>query len=143
MRVGQLVIPRSGPPVTGRKFGRRVLGCILLLLAACGTESAPRASPSPVQTSGSMATSIPGPTVPSPTFPGGLDRFTDPIDRLTYKLAYSDCQILSIQELSQAYGGDPGDPASVARAYAASAHASNAVPATQGCLDALQQPPGT
>jgi hypothetical protein len=122
--------------------GRSVLGWALLLSVACGAPSAGRPPPSPVRTGVAAASSSTSPSTSySPTYPG-LDQFSDPIDKLSYKLAYTDCLTLGIGELSRSYGGDPADPASVAQAYAATTHASRAGPASQGCLDALRQPPG-
>jgi hypothetical protein len=148
MTVWRLVVPRretahqaSGSLVARSGYGRFMLGCALLLSAACGTPPAPRTSSSPVQTSGPLTTANPSPAATySPTYPG-LDRFSDPIDRLSYKLAFADCRTLGLNELSMSYGGDPSDPASVARRYAAAANPSRAAAATQGCLGALRQPP--
>jgi hypothetical protein len=57
---------------------------------------------------------------------------------LSYKLAYSDCRVLGLVGTAEAYGGEPEDPASVARAYAAVVHGDQQEdPAFQGCLDAF------
>jgi hypothetical protein len=124
-----------------RRSGRFLLGCALLLSVACGTPSAPSQSASPVQTGASATSPSPSPTATySPTYPG-LGGFSDPIDRLSYKLAYADCRTLGIDELTRSYGGDPSDPPSVAQAYVTAANPSRAVAALQGCLDALREPP--
>jgi hypothetical protein len=87
--------------------------------------------------SASPVTSAPMPSPPS---------FADPFDRFAYEAAYSDCRALGLDKTSGAWGGDPSDPGSVARAYAAAMFPSSGehrAATVRGCLDAFAAPPST
>jgi hypothetical protein len=87
----------------------------------------------------SVASSSPSSTPTEPRYLN-LGKFTDPLDRFSYKSAYSDCRLLGLDRTVEAYGGESEDPASVARAYAAFVHgAQQEDPALQGCLDAFEE----
>lgn len=116
----------------------------LFVSAACsgepGTESR-SSSPPP----GSPAPSSPvTSSSPSPSNTGGypnLSRFTDPFDRFAYKSAYSECRFIGVDATAEAFGGDPGDPRSVARAYAVATFPQSVEhreATLQGCLDAFE-----
>lgn len=67
--------------------------------------------------------------------------FTDAFDRFAYKSAYSDCRFIGIDGTADAFGGDSGDPPSVARAYAVAAFPQSVEhrdATSQGCLDAFE-----
>lgn len=56
----------------------------------------------------------------------------------TFDRAKQECTIASIRRLARTYGGDPGDPVSVAQAYAeATAQEGVQLDAQNGCLEAL------
>jgi hypothetical protein len=87
-----------------------------------------------------VASSSPSSTS-EPRYPN-LGKFTDPIDRFAYKSAYGDCRILGLEGTAESYGGDPADPASVARAFANAIYrqaTSHREAAFQGCLDAFEE----
>lgn len=94
---------------------------ILLAAAACSGQPA-ETPPTPI---GDTGTSAPSPAASSPSpspatgprYPN-LKRFDDPFDRFAYKSAYSDCRLIGVDGTAEAFGGDPGDPPSVAGAYA-------------------------
>lgn len=76
----------------------------------------------------------------APEYPN-LSRFADPFDRFAYKSAYSDCRLIGVESTADAFGGDPDDPSSVARAYAESVLPSSEEhqEATfRGCLDGFE-----
>jgi hypothetical protein len=121
-----------------------LLAGFLSLAPACGGGgqsptlggTTPDTSPSP-----SVASSSPTSTPTEPRYPN-LGKFTDPIDRFSYKSAYGDCRILGLEGTAESYGGDPADPASVARAFANAVYSqatSYRAAAFQGCLDAFDQ----
>lgn len=123
-----------------------LLAGLLLLATGCAggaqptTQDAITPLPSP---SASGGPSPPSPTS-EPRYPN-LPRFTDPIDRFSYKSAYTDCSFLGLEGAVEAYGGDPAEPASVARAYANAIYSqatSYREAAFQGCLDAITEPRG-
>lgn len=93
---------------------------VLLTVGACGPSRSPRV-PSPTPDSASSTTSSSVTSSPShsqaPEYPN-LSRFVDPLDRFAYKSAYSDCHLIGVAGTADAYGGDPNEPSSVARAYA-------------------------
>jgi hypothetical protein len=69
-----------------------------------------------------------------------LSRFTDPFDRFAYKSAFSDCRLIGVEGTAEAFGGDPDDPSSVARAYAVATFPNieeHREATSQGCLDAF------
>jgi hypothetical protein len=70
-----------------------------------------------------------------------LKRFNDPFDRFAYKSAYSDCRLIGVDGTAEGFGGDPENPPSVARAYAAAIFPDSVKhrDATyQGCLDGFE-----
>jgi hypothetical protein len=114
----------------------------ILAVGGCASETTPASSP----------TSETGTIRPSPTatsspsssdtfeYPN-LSRFSDPFDRFAYKSAYSDCGLIGVDGTADAFGGDPGDPSTVARAYAAGVFPDSEErrKATfRGCLDAFE-----
>lgn len=115
---------------------------VLLAVGAC-TPGASTPPPSPVPVTGSAR---PSPTVtfsPSPSdaarYPN-LSSFSDLFDRLAYKWAYSDCRI-GVIRAADAFGGDPEEPSSVARAYAESNFPTleeRREASSRGCLDAFE-----
>jgi len=122
-----------------------VAAAMVLLAAACGGEAGtrprslgppPRASePSSALTASDASSSDAVPRYPN------LSKFTDAFDRSVYKSAYSDCSFVGVENAADAYGGNPDDPASIAKGYAAATFPqSNArrEPAFQGCLDAFE-----
>jgi hypothetical protein len=124
-----------------------LLAGLLLLATACAggaqptTQDAITPLPSP---SASVSPSPASPTPIEPRYPN-LSRFTDPIDRFSYKSAYTDCRFLELEGAADAYGGNPAEPASVARAYASAIYSqatSYREAAFQGCIDALTEPRG-
>lgn len=116
---------------------------VVLAVGACAREAgttSPRsipgtgsATPSPPVTS-----SPPSPSV-GPGYPN-LSRFTDPFDRFAYKSAYSECRVIGVDGMAEAFGGDPNQPPSVARAYAVTTFPESVdhrQATFQGCLDAF------
>jgi hypothetical protein len=85
-----------------------ILGCAVLLWTSCRRQPPSRESAPTVQAPESVTNPNPAQTHSS-AYPG-LDRFSDPLDQLTYKLAYTDCRTLGVQELSRAYEGRPRPP---------------------------------
>jgi hypothetical protein len=90
---------------------------------------------------------MPSPTVTSSPSPSeaaeytNLSRFSDPRDRFAYKSAYSDCGLIGVDGTADGFGGDPGDPSTVARAYAVAIFSDSEErrKATfRGCLDAFE-----
>jgi hypothetical protein len=124
-----------------------VVACFATLAAASACASSapappsdpaagPTVSPSP-SASPSPSRAV-GPTAPS------RPSFADPFDGFAYDAAYSDCRLLGLEKTSESFGGDPGDPDGVARAYAAAMFPSSPEhrPATvRGCLDAFGASP--
>jgi hypothetical protein len=121
-----------------------VVAALLVLAAACGSgPGAVRpAGPPPGATSTTTATATTattGTTAPdAPRYPN-LDRFTDPLDRYTYRSSFDRCAIAGAEGLSGDYGGSAEDPASVARAYARFVDPAHEEAAAAGCLDGLLQ----
>jgi hypothetical protein len=117
---------------------------IILAVAACGGQPT-GAPPTPIGDTGA-ATRSPAASSPSLSPSAGLrypnlKRFTDPIDRLAYKAAYSECRLHGVDGTSEAFGGDPYDPPSVARAFAVATFpdAVEHQDATfRGCLDGFK-----
>jgi hypothetical protein len=64
--------------------------------------------------------------------------FSDPIDLVTYHLAYDECIVLSPSQLAAGFGGDPADVHALAGRYASATVPDREVPAERGCLDGLQ-----
>jgi hypothetical protein len=100
--------------------------------------------PSPTLDSGSSTTSSSVTSSPShsqaPDYPN-LSRFVDPLDRFAYKSAYSDCHLIGVAGIADAYAGDPNDPSAVAQAYAEAVFGTSEQhrEATfRGCLDAFK-----
>ena len=100
-----------------------VAGVVLILLAAAACGGQPtEAPPAPI---GDTGISAPSPTAGSPgpspaigpRYPN-LKRLDEPFDRFAYKSAYSDCRLIGVDGTAEAFGGEPGDPPSVASAYA-------------------------
>jgi hypothetical protein len=63
------------------------------------------------------------------------------LDQFAYKSAYSDCRLIGVEGTAEAFGGDPGDPSSVARAYAVAIFPNTEEPrkaTSRGCLDAFE-----
>lgn len=116
---------------------------VLLALGGCA-PGASTLTPSPSPGTGSATpspavTSSPSPSDPA-TYPN-LSRFSDPFDQFAYKSAYSDCGLIGVDGTADAFGGDPGDPSTVARAYAAGVFPDSEErrKATfRGCLDAFE-----
>jgi hypothetical protein len=116
----------------------------LLATASCsgepGTRSRPASPPIGSQPSSPTVT----PSSPSPSDAGrfaNIWRFSDAFDRFAYKSAYSDCRLIGVDGTAEAFGGDPDDPRSVARAYAVSTFPQSVEhrEATfQGCLDGFE-----
>lgn len=127
-----------------RRLALAVAAVLSLLVAACqGIEGSPTrtsvAARPTVAASPTSAHSSPSRTPTEPRYQN-LSKYTDPLDRLSYKLAYSDCRVLGPDRTAEAYGGEPDDPASVARAYAAFVHGTQQEdPAFRGCLDAFEE----
>jgi hypothetical protein len=116
---------------------------VLLAVGACTPgASTPLRSPVPEATG-----ATPSPTVTSSPatsdavrYPN-LSIFSDPFDRLAYKLAYSDCRVIGVIRAAVAFGGDPDDPSSVARAYAVISFPSSEErrgASSRGCLDGFE-----
>src|SRR6266511_6154429 len=109
-----------------RRRALAVAAVLSLLLAGCrGIEGSPtRTSVAERPTGAASPTSAHSSPSLTPTEPRyqNLYKYTDPLERLSYKLAYSDCRVLGPDRTAEAYGGEPDDPASVARAYAAFVH---------------------
>jgi len=121
-----------------------LLAGLLSLATACAGGAQPTTqdgiTPSP-SLSASGSPSPPSPTPIEPRYPN-LPRFTDPIDRFSYMSAYTDCRFLGLEGTADAYGGDPAEPASAARAFANAIYSqatSYREAAFQGCLDALTE----
>lgn len=116
--------------------------CLLLAIGACSvTASAPTAS-----RASTTGDSTPSPTVTSSVPPSEVvrqpnpSRFSDPSEQLLYELAFANCQVLGLAGGSRAWGGDPGDPDSIARAYAAYAFPNSEEhrgASFAGCIEAL------
>jgi hypothetical protein len=118
---------------------------MVLLAAACGGEvgTRPRSPGPPPRASEPTSALTPSDAAPSVTVPRypNLSKFTDPFDRSVYRSAYSDCNLVGVENAADAYGGNPDDPASVARGYAAATFPQSVArrePAFQGCLDAFE-----
>lgn len=116
---------------------------VLLAVGGCA-PGASTLTPSPSPGTGSATPSPAVTSSPSPsdaaTYPN-LSRFSDPFDRFAYKSAYSDCRLIGVDGTADAFGGDPEDPSSVARAYAVTIFPEPEQPreATfRGCLDAFE-----
>jgi hypothetical protein len=118
---------------------RRVLVALFAIGSAVAAAScAPSAStPSASRTPSPTALTPPSTETPSPS-PGdapeypNLSRFADPFDRFAYKSAYSDCRLIGVDGTGDAFGGDPENPSSVARAYAESI-----LPSSEGHREAI------
>jgi hypothetical protein len=130
-------------PSNRRRRALALVAALSLLIAACqGSQGSPTrtsvAERPTVTASPTSAGSSPSPTPIEPRYPN-LSKYTDPLDRLSYKLAYSDCRLLGPDRIAEAYGGELEDPVSVARAYAAFVHGTQQEdPAFRGCLDAFE-----
>src|SRR5262245_44864723 len=111
--------------------------CALVLAGACGAGSGVPSSRVSESTSVSPAPASPSPS-PSgvPTYPN-LERFAEPFDRFAYQAAFDDCRLLGVTWTAEGFGGNPGDPRSVARAYARAmlSTAGHRDATFQGCLD--------
>lgn len=122
-----------------------VAAAVVLLAAACRGEVGPRPrSPGPrPHASEPTSALIPSKAAPSDAvlrYPN-LSKFTDPFDRSVYKSAYSDCNLVGVENAADAYGGNSDDPASVARGYAAATFPQSVArreAAFRGCLDAFE-----
>jgi hypothetical protein len=117
---------------------------MLLAVSACtgepGTGSS-SPSPSPSTSPTPSATAVPSPSPSDEERYPNLSRFTDPFDQFAYKSAYSDCRLIGVEGTAEAFGGDPGDPSSVARAYAVAIFPNTEEPrkaTSRGCLDAFE-----
>jgi hypothetical protein len=64
--------------------------------------------------------------------------FSDPIDLVTYHLAYDECIVVSPSRLAAGFGGDPADVHALAGRYARATVPDREAPAERGCLDGLQ-----
>lgn len=117
---------------------------VLLAAAACAGEpriqsrgpSPPPGGPAPSST---VTSSSPSPS-DTARYPN-LSRFNDAFDRFAYKSAYSDCRFIGVDATAEAFGGDPDDPRSVARAYAVATFPQSVEhreATLQGCLDAFE-----
>jgi hypothetical protein len=127
-----------------RAFRVVVSVAVLLAIDGCapGSRQRPRSSIAETAsaTSSPAATSSPSPS-DAAAYPN-LSSFSDPFDRIAYRLAYSDCRILGVVRAAEAFGGDADDPSSVANAYAV-----NSFPtlrerrgaSSRGCLDGFDQ----
>jgi hypothetical protein len=115
---------------------------VIFAVGACAPSATTPAS-SPTPETGTITPSPTATSSPSPTDTFGypnLSRFSDPFDRFAYKSAYSDCGLIGVDGTADAFGGDPGDPSTVARAYAAGVFPDSEErrKATfRGCLDAF------
>lgn len=125
--------------------GRSVVATGLAALFAVG-GCAPAITPASSPTT-ETGTITPSPTVTSSPSPSeaaeypNLSRFSDPSDRFAYKSAYSDCGLIGVDGTADAFGGDPGDPSTVARAYAAAIFSDSEERRKAtfcGCLDAFE-----
>ena len=134
------------PPRRARvRSWARVMGAAaaaFLAATACGPD--PGASPR--GSTAALASATPSNTVthsspqPNTTEYPNLSRFTDPFDRFAYKSGFSQCQLLGIDSIAEAFGGDPDEPPSVARSYAVAIFPQSVEhrEATfRGCLDAF------
>jgi hypothetical protein len=116
---------------------------MLLTVGACGPGSdAPSVSPDSDRGAISASSTVtPSPSLSDEVRYPNLSRFTDPLDRFAYKSAYSDCRLIGVEGTAEAFGGDPDDPSSVARAYAVATfpNIEEQRQATfRGCLDAFE-----
>src|SRR5262245_3421721 len=137
------VHPRRHSVVTAPiLIGVSVLGVLLALGACSSTASAPASGPASTR-----GDSTPSPTVTSSVPPSEVipqpnpSRFSDPSEQLLYELAFSNCQVLGLSGGARAWGGDPGDPDSIARAYAAYAFPNSEEhrgTSFAGCIEALE-----
>jgi hypothetical protein len=118
----------------GRTCGRAAvcLAAAAALAPACGLPSV-----TPGRTTGPGLSADPPSSSRSPKYPNEA-AFGSPIERLIYRGAYDQCAISGIQGAAIDYGGDEGNLASIATAYAQFTNADNFQPAYQGCLDALR-----
>jgi hypothetical protein len=120
---------------------------VLLAVGAC----TPGANTRPLSPIPGAASATPSPTVtsspstPDPARYPNLSSFSDPFDRLAYKLAYSDCRLIGVVRAAEAWGGDPDDPSSVASGYAVTnfptSHERRGA-SFRGCLDAFGKEAG-
>jgi hypothetical protein len=145
-------VPPDGEAFEGSQHARqaplaRVMAAALAMLltaAACSGEPgtsfrSPTLQPSNATPSPTVASSGPSPSNAA-GYPN-LSRFTDPFDRFAYKSAYSDCRFIGLDGAAEAFGGDPDDPRSVARAYAVATFPQSVEhreATSQGCLDAFE-----
>jgi hypothetical protein len=116
---------------------------VLLGVGGC----TPGANTRPLSPIPGTASATPSPTVTSsPSTPDAarypnLSSFSDPFDRFAYKSAYSDCRLIGVVRAAEAFGGDPDEPSSVARAYAATNFPTSTErreASSRGCLDAFE-----
>lgn len=117
---------------------------VLVVLGACGpSASSPPASqtPSPTAFTPSSTETLPPSPEDTPEYPN-LSRFVDPLDQFAYKSAYSDCRLVGVDGTADAFGGDPDDPGSVARAYAVAVFPERREASFRGCLDAFETETG-
>lgn len=113
---------------------------VLLTLGACGPSvSTPSASQPPSTTAftPSSTETLPPSPEDTPEYPN-LSKFVDPLDQFAYKSAYSDCRLIGVDGTADAFGGDPDDPGSVARAYAVAVFPERREAPFRGCLDAFE-----
>ncbi len=114
---------------------------VIFAVGGCAPGTAPASNPT-----SETGTIMPSPTETSSPSPSeaaeypNLSRFSDPFDRFAYKSAYSDCGLIGVDGTADAFGGDPGEPSTVARAYAVAVFPDSEErrKATfRGCLDAF------
>jgi len=136
---------RLNSPVSERRLGRWTTGVVASLLVAAGACSGGTNTPpeSPPSTASAVPTATES-SSPSPSdetrYPN-LSSFTDPFDRFAYKSAFSDCRFIGVDGAAEAWGGDPADPSSVARAYAVATFPGSEEhreASFQGCLDGFE-----
>jgi hypothetical protein len=135
---------RGRAEVNARRRSRVVATGLAVIFAVggCAPETTPASSPT-----SETGTIMPSPTETSSPSPSeaaeypNLSRFSDPFDRFAYKSAYSDCGLIGVDGTADAFGGDPGEPSTVARAYAVAVFPDSEErrKATfRGCLDAFE-----
>jgi hypothetical protein len=135
---------RGRAEVNARRRSRVVATGLAVIFAVggCASETTPASSPT-----SETGTIMPSPTETSSPSPSeaaeypNLSRFSDPFDRFAYKSAYSDCGLIGVDGTADAFGGDPGEPSTVARAYAVAVFPDSEErrKATfRGCLDAFE-----
>jgi hypothetical protein len=137
---------RSNGTGAQRRLGKWVTGVVASLLVAAGActggaSTPPASSVSATSTAAPSATVSSSPSLSDALKYPNLSRFTDPFDRFAYKSAYGDCRVVGVQAAAEAWGGNPNDPSSVARAYAVATFRESEEhreASFQGCLDAFE-----